>query len=600
MKHISGILVKSLFFFIATGGITQAETQFDTASHAIALYGDPLYDKDFTHFTYVNPQAPKGGSIKLATTLNFDSLNPFILKGVKAPGISMVFESLMTGSLDEPATMYGLIAESVSIGKDYSSARFTLRKQARFSDGTPITPADVVFSFEKLAKEGDPAYQITLAPIQDVKQTGTHEVTFTFKETGNRELPQVAAGMPIFSKAYYTTNAFDKTSLSAPLGSGPYLVDKVDQGRSISYKRDPNYWGSTLPVNVGQYNFDKVHYTIYKDETVALEALKAGEFDYHEEYIARNWATAYSIPAIKTGKFIKREVKHNNAAGMQGFIFNLRRNKFSDIRVRQAIGLTLDFEWMNKTIFYSAYLRTSSYFENTSFAARGLPDAAELALLAPMRDQLPETVFTTAYSPPKTDGSGNARENLILAQKLLNDAGWVIKDGKRVHKDSAEPLTVEFLLHQPSMERVVAPMRKNLARLGIEASIRNVDSSQYQKRLDEADFDMISLWVNRGVSFPGNEQVSYWHSKQADIAGSNNIAGVKNPAIDSLLALLIKAQTLGELTSAARALDRVMLHQHYVIPHWFVSNFRIAYWDKFGIPTTTPKYNVGLFTWWAK
>lgn len=564
-----------------------------------ALYGEPKYKPGFTHFEYVNPDAPKGGMAKLAETGTFDSLNPFILKGVKAPGLADTFETLMVSSLDEPMSMYGLVAQSVSVPADHLSATFELRPEAQWHDGTSISADDVVFSFETLKTKGDPTYKILYTPIKECKKTGERSVTFTFADATNRELPMIAAQMPILSQSYYTTHDFEKTTLDAPMGSGPYKVESVQQGRSITYKRAENYWAKDLPVNRGMYNFDTIRYDMYRDENVTLEGLKAGEYDFRREYIARNWATAYDTPAIKEGKLIKREIPDATPQGMQAFIFNTRKPMFADARVRQAIDLSLDYEWVNKTIFYGAYVRNASFFENTEFQATDVPKGLELELLKPFKGILPPQLFTQAFKNPVTDGSGNARDNLLLAQKLLEEAGWTIKDGKRVNA-KGEPLTIEFLLRQPTMERVIGPMRKNLERLGIAASIRMVDDSQYQKRTDEGDFDIVSIWVNRGVFFPGNEQVALWHSSQADVKGGNNLGGIKNKAVDAMLDVLTKAKSKDELLAAGRALDRILLWEHYVIPNWHSGSFRICYWNKFGLPKVLPKYNLGFQTWWAK
>ncbi len=581
-------------FWLLISGVANA-----TPSHCLSLYGECKYGEDFKNFDYVNPNAPKGGVVKLAETGTFDSLNPFILKGVKAPAISGIFDSLMVQSQDEPQTMYGLIAESVDVEKDNSAAEFVLRKQAKFHDGTPITADDVVFSFTTLRDKGDPTYKIMFAPIAKCEKTGEHSVKFSFSDNKNKEAALIAASIPIFSKAYYAKVDFEKTTLEAPLGNSAYKVENVEQGKSITYKLVDDYWAKNLPVNRGQYNFSTMRYDMYRDENVTLEGLKAGAYDFRREYIARNWATAYDAPAVKDGRIVKREIPDGTPQGMQAFIFNTRLGKFADWRVREAIGLALDYEWVNKTIFYGAYARNSSFFENTEFAATGMPSASELKLLKPFAKDLPLEIFEKPFENPKTDGSGNARENLLKAQKLLEDAGWKVVDGKRVSA-SGEQLAIEFLLRQPTMERVIAPMRKNLDRLGITSSIRMVDDAQYQKRTDNSEFDIVSVWLNRGVFFPASEQVSLWHSSQADVKGGNNLAGLKNPAVDAVLAALTKAKNKEELIAAGRALDRVLLFEHVVIPNWHSNSFRVAYWDKFGIPEITPKYNLGFQAWWIK
>lgn len=568
--------------------------------HGIVPFGKLKYPKDFEHFDYVNPDAPKGGKMRLAYSAAFDSLNPFILKGVSAPGMHYVFETLMTPSLDEPQAYYGLIAESIDLASDRSHADFILRQQASWHDGQPITSEDVVFSFNTLKEKGHPQYRILYGPIEQVEALGAHRVRFHFSEPDNRELPILAASMTVLPKHYYQAHPFDKTTLEPPLGSGPYRVASVDQGRSITFERVDDYWGADLPVNRGRYNVDIIQYDVYRDETVALEAIKSGRYDFREEYIARNWATAYDIPAIEKGELIKTKIPHKIPRGMQAFLFNLRQDRFADIRVREAIALAMDYEWMNDTLFYGAYDRSRSFFQNTRFMAGGLPSGAERALLEPQAEHLPEAVFTQPFQNPVTDGSGYPRDNLLRAQALLNEAGWIMRDGRRVHADTGEPLSVEFMMRQRTFERVVTSIIRNLERLGIKGRFRYVDDSQYQKRIDSRDFDIISIWWNRGVFFPGNEQIGYWHSSQADVVGANNLSGLKNPAVDALLGALTQATTLEELTSAGRALDRALLHLHLVIPHWHLSAWRVLYWDRFGRPDIAPSYGLGLETWWSK
>ena len=588
----------ALLLAVAVPGDVLAAT-----SYCLSLYDACKYPANFKHFDYVNPEAPKGGAIKLAEIGTFDNLNPFILKGVKAPGIGDLFESLMVQSMDEPQTVYGLVAQSIDVAVDNSSAEFVLRKEARWHDGTAVTPDDIVFSFDTLKNKGDPTFKILYTSVAACQKTGDHTVKFTFTDAKNRELPLIVSQMPILSKAYYATHDFEKTTLEAPMGSGPYDVESVDQGRSIIYKRVENYWGKDLPVNVGQYNFAHIRTDMYRDENVALEALKSGEYDFRREYIARNWATAYDAAAVKNGRIIKREIPDQTPQGMQAFIYNTRRDKFADPRVREAIDLSLDYEWVNKTIFYGAYVRNASFFENTDFQAKGIPQGKELELLKPFAGELPPALFTQPFANATSDGSGNNRENLLKAQKLLEDSGWVIKDGKRINANKnsgSEQLSIEFLLRQPTMERVIGPMRKNLERLGIASSIRIVDDSQYQKRTDGYDFDIVSIWINRGVFFPGSEQMALWQSAQADIKGGNNLGGIKSKVVDTLLDALTKAKNKEDLVAAGHALDRVLLWEHYVIPNWHSGVFRVAYWDKFGLPQVLPKYNLGFQAWWVR
>jgi microcin C transport system substrate-binding protein len=575
-------------------------SQAAQAGHALVLFGEPKYSPKAKHFEYVNPEAPKGGIVKLDTPAGFDSLNPYILKGIAAPGMSYLWDSLMTPSLDEPQSYYGLIAEDAVLSKDKATLTFTLNPKAVWHDKSPITPDDVVFSFYTLRDKGDPSYKLQYAPVVDVKKTGERRVTFTLAKDAPRDLPFIIAGMPVLSKTYFTKHDFEKTTLTPPLGSGPYTIAKVDAGRSITYARVVDYWAKDLLARKGQFNFDQIRYDVYRDDTVALEALKAHATDLHEEYIARNWATAYDTPALKRGELIKYAAPHKIPRGMQAFIYNLRLSKFSDPRVREAIAQTLDFEWMNHRIFFDAYGRNTSFFQNTDFAATQLPDKDELALLAPFKKDLPPEVFTKVYAPPHTDGTGNNRDNLLYAQKLLNDAGWKLIDGKRVNEKTGEVLTLEFLVRQRTFERVVASMIHNLKRLGITATLRLVDDAQYQKRLEKKDYDVISIWWNQGLLFPGNEQQALWHSSQADVAGSQNLTGLKNHVVDFLVDKIINAREIKTLTTASRALDRVLLANQLIIPHWSINTFRVAYWNIFEMPKTRPYYALGFDSWWMK
>lgn len=566
--------------------------------YGLSLWDRLKYPETFTHFDYVNPPAPRGGEVKLAATGTFDSLNPFIVKGNKAPGIAACFESLMVGSLDEPQSFYGLVAKSAVMAPDRSWIEFTLRPEARFHDGSPITAEDVVFSLETLKKEGDPTYHIQYEPISKAEPIDKYHVRFTFSDTSKRELPIIAAQIPILSKAYYTAHDFTQTTLEPPLCSGPYKVSSVNPGRSIIYTRVKDYWGDKLPVNIGQNNFDSIRYDMYRDESVELQAFLSGEFDFREENIARVWASGYESSALKEGKFKKERIDNKVPQGMQGLAFNLRRTKFADPRVREAIDLTLDFEWMNKSLFFSAYKRDTSYFLNTPYAAMGMPTKEERALLLPFKDQLPPKLFTEPFALSSTDGSGNDRPQLIKADELLNDAGWVIRDGRRVNAVTGEPLTMEFLFQTAVYEKVASPMRRNLKKLGIDASIRIVDGAQYVKRLETFDFDIMMIVVNKSVFYPGAEQQFWWHSSQADQQGSSNYVGVKSSVIDALLAHIANAKTEEELRPAARALDRVLLWEHYMIPNWYLGAWRVAYWNKFGRPNVIPPYSLGFQAWW--
>lgn len=578
---------------------------------ALTLFGTPKYPSWFRHFDYVNPNAPKGGTVKLMHPGSFDSLNMFILKGVKAPGLEMLNETMMTGALDEPQTYYPLLAKAFRLDPERKWIEFRLNPKARWHDGKPLTAEDVVWSLKILKTEADPVYRLAYAPLKKAKRIGTDIVRFAFTEPIQREAPILAATMPVLPKHFYRTDPketaeqsekaeFNKTTLTASLGSGPYKVKSVDVGRSIIFERVKDYWGANLPVNRGRHNFDIIRYDVYRDATVALEALKAGEYDMRQENIARNWATAYNIPALRDGRLIKVDIPNEVPQGMQAFFFNLRKPILADRRLREAIALTMDYEWTNKALFYNAYKRNSSFFQYTPFAAsKQLPGPKETALLEPYRDILPPRIFTEGFNLPVTDGSGQNRANLLKAQALLDEAGIPLVDGKRIDPNTGEPLRVEFLLNQATMQRVILPMRKGLRQLGIEGMLRIVDDSQYQKRVETRDFDIISNWINLGVFFPGVEQRSLWHSSQADMEGSPANSGLKNPAVDALLDKITNAHTLEELTPAARALDRILLWEHVAIPHWHNSTFRVAYWNKFGKPKIDPKYGFAFDSWWV-
>ena len=566
--------------------------------HGVAMHGDLKYSADFRHFEYVNPQALKGGEVRQSAIGSFDSLNPFILKGVSAAGIGRISESLMTGSEDEAFTQYGLIAETVEMPEDRTWVAFTLRPEARWHDGTPVTVEDVIFSLETLKTKGHPFYRAYYRDVVKAEKIGERKVKFTFAEGLNRELPLIVGELPIVSKVYYDTHDFEKTTLVSPLGSGPYRVESVDPGRSITYARVEDYWGADLPVRRGQHNFDTIHIDYYRDPTVAMEAFKAHEYDFRSENASKVWATAYVGEAFEDGRIVKQEIGHQIPTGMQSFVFNTRRDKFADPRLRRALGYAFDFEWTNKNLFNSAYTRTESYFSNSELASSGLPDDTEQALLEPFRDQIPVSVFDEVYETPKTDGSGNVRGNLRKALKLLAEAGWLIIGGKLVSPAHGQPLEIEFLIVSPLFERIIAPFIKNLEKLGISAKIRLVDSAQYQKRLEEFDFDMIVASIGQSPS-PGNEQNNYWTTLSADTPGSRNYAGIKDPAVDSLVASLIAAPDRDSLITATRALDRVLLSGYYVIPHWHIRSFRVAYWNKLARPAIAPIYSLGFDAWWV-
>ena len=570
-----------------------------TPLHGVAMHGEPRYEADFTHFDYTNPDAPKGGTVKLAAIGGFDSLNPFILKGRSATGIGLTFDALTVSSDDEAFSRYGLIAETIDMPEDRSSVTFTLRAEARFHDGHPITVEDVIWTFETLKSEGHPFYRSYYGSVTGAEKVGDRQVKFTFAGGENRELPLIISEMVVLPKHFWADREFQKADLNILLGSGPYRIEKVEAGRSITYQRVEDYWARDLAVSQGKYNYDTIRYDYYRDATIALEALKAGEYDFRSENSSKRWATGYQSPALENGLLKQELIPNDNPTGMQGFVFNTRRPLFEDPRVRQALAHAFDFEWTNKTLFYGAYTRTASYFSNSELASKGLPSGEELEILEAYRGRIPDAVFDTAYTPPLTDGSGNARDNLRTALELLKAAGWEVRDKKLTQLKSDEAMKFEMLLVSPAFERIVLPYKKNLERLGIEMSVRTIDGAQYQKRLENYDFDMIVSVIGQSLS-PGNEQRNFWGSEVADQPGSRNLAGIKDSAIDELIEQVISAPDREGLVQRTRALDRVLLHGHYVIPQWHMSAFRIAYWDKFARPAKTPKYALGFMdNWWV-
>jgi microcin C transport system substrate-binding protein len=565
--------------------------------HALALHGDLKYDADFSHFEYVNPDAPKGGTMRLATTGTFDSLNPFILQGTPAAGSGLIYDTLLTSSSDEAFSEYGLLAERIEVPPDGSWVAFYLRPEARWHDGEPLTSDDVVFSFNLLMTDGHPFYRSYYGSVADVEAIDERTVKFTFEGDINKELPLIVGQLPILPEHYWQDKDFTAPTLDAPLGSGPYRIADFDAGRNISYERVPDYWGANVPANVGKNNFGILSYDYYRDTTVAIEALKAYEYDFRSENIAREWANAYNIPEKDEGLFAQELIPNENNQGMQGFFFNTRLSKFADPQVRRALTYAFDFEWTNETLFYGQYVRTNSFFENSELAAEGVPTGLELEILERYRDELPEEVFNTPYELPVTDGSGNAREQLRTAQQMLADAGWEIQDGVLTNVDTGEVMEIEFLLIDPNFERIVSPFIQNLERLGVQTNIRTVDQAQYQNLVQDFNFDMIVSTIRQSLS-PGNEQRDMWTSDVADVTGSRNLAGIQDPVIDALVEEVISAPDRESLVAATRALDRALLWGHYVIPQWHIAAYRIAYWDKFGRPEISPKYSLGFITWW--
>ena len=568
-------------------------------AHGLSLFGDLKYGPEFVHFDYVEPNAPKGGTLHLATVGTFSTLNPFTLKGVSAAGAGFPFESLLEGAADEPDAAYGLIAAEVALAPDRRSVRFLLRPEARWHDSTPVTAADVAFSFEILTTEGAPSFATQLAGVDRVETSGDRNVTFHLVDPDNRKLPLIVGGMPIVSEAYFRGRSFGETTLEPPLGSGPYRVGKVDAGRFIAFERVADYWGAALPVMTGRYNFDTIFIDYYRDRTVLVEALKAGEYDFHEEFTSKVWATQYDIPAVEEGWLVKDVLPDNTPSGVQAFFINARLPKFQDRRVREALSYVFDFEWLNKNQFFGIYDRMASYFENSDLAARGLPSQAELAILEPHRGAVPEEVFTTEFVPPSTDGSGNNRRNLRSARALLKEAGWITRDGALVNEATGEPMTIEFLYFEPTFERIYAVFARRLERLGVGVTLRLVDSVSYEERMKSHDFEITTLRFVFNLS-PGAELNANFATATADQVGSSNAAGIKDPVVDALIAEVVGATDRDTLVAAARALDRVLLWGHYMIPQWYKGAHHLVYWDKFGRPALKPRYARGVIdTWWV-
>ncbi len=566
-------------------------------THGLSLFGAPALGKNFAHYPYVNPQAPKGGELRVAAIGSFDNLNNFTIKGSAAEGLGMIYDTLMDTSLDEPSTAYGLIAETVSHPADYASVTFVLRKQARFHDGSPVRAEDVAFSLEAL-RAANPFYRAYYRDVAGTDILGPHTIRIRFAARGNRELPLILGQLPILPKAYWTRDArsLEETTLDPPPGSGPYIIERINAGRSITYKRNENYWARDLNVAQGRFNFERIKYEYFGDDTIAFEALKAGDIDYRREFSSRIWATGYDTDAVTQNRLKLETVPLKNGKGMQAFIFNTRRSPFDDARVREALNWAYDFEWTNKNLFYGQYARTGSFFEGSELAATGKPDAAELKFLEPLRGQIPDKTFGPRIANPVADGSGNIRTHLRKARALLEEAGWKIDAGK-LKRGSAQ-FEMEFLLVQPAFERIVAPYIRNLERLGITARTRIIDPSQYQNRLNNYDFDAVVASFGQSLS-PGNEQRDYWSSQSADTPGGKNLIGIRDPAVDALIEKLIFAASRAELVAATRALDRVLLSNHYVVPQWHAPHERLAYWQKLAHPARMPGLALGFpDLWW--
>ena len=564
--------------------------------HGIAMHGSPKYGAGFEHFDYVNPDAPKGGEFRRALTGTFDSLNPFIIKGVRAYGRHLVFETLTRRAWDEPFSLYGLVAESIEVPDDRSSVTFTLRPEARFHDGSPITVDDVVFSWETLKEQGRPNHRLYYRQVRRVERPGARAVRFVFDaESTDRELPMLMGLMPILSKSYYESVAFDETTLEPPLGSGPYRIERVEPGRTVVYRRDPDWWGRNLAVNRGQYNFDRIRYDYYRDADVMMEAFKAGDYDFRNEPSAARLATGYDFPAVVEGRVRVERLPHGRPSGMHALVFNSRREIFADRTVRYALAHAFDFEWINKTLLHGAYVRTGSIFDNSELGSRGVPEGGELALLEPFRDRLPPELFERPYVPPGKGGS--PRANLRKARRLLAGAGWTVRDGELRRESDGLPMAFEILLVRPGNEKIALEFARSLERLGAEARVRTVDTAQYQNRRNAYDFDMlIYRW---GVSLsPGNEQAFYWGSSAADEEGTRNYPGVRDPVVDSLVKRMTNVRAREDFVDTIRAMDRVLLWGHYFVPLYHRNDDHVAWWDKFDRPEVTPLYGTVVETWW--
>jgi len=594
--------LRTICFSTCVAGLFLASISANAAEpkHGLSAFGDLAYPADFKNFNYVNPDAPKGGTFSLVGwggVTTFNSLNNFILKGDAAQGLELLFDSLMTRAADEPDAVYGLVAENAEIADDRMSVTFKLRPEAKFNDGSPLTADDVVFSFDALKTKGHPIYAQTLADVEKAEALDPATVRYTFKGSLVRDLPLTVAGLPIFSKAYYATRDFSATTMEPPLSSGPYGVGKVSQGRTIEYKRNPDYWAKDLPVNRGRWNFDTMRYEYFRDRTAALEAFKADAYDFREEFTSKSWATEYDFPAIREGRVKKEVIPDETPSGTQGFFVNTRREQFKDPRVRKALGLAFDFEWANRYLFHNLYTRTQSYFENSTLKATGEPSEAERKLLDELGVPVLPEALGPAYLPPVTDGSGQDRKLLLEASKLLDEAGWKIKNGVRVN-DKGEPLKIEILNFEPAFERINAPYVKNVQLLGIDAKMRMVDPAQYQQRMKSFDFDITSQRYSMRDT-PGVELRSYFGSDAAKIDGSLNLAGISDPAVDALIERVIGAKSREELATASRALDRVLRAGQYWVSHWYKPSNNIAYWDRFSRPETKPRYDRGVLdTWW--
>lgn len=593
--HMVGVVMTT--FLISSLHAETVPPPQSQPTHGIAIFGDLKYPENFNHYDYVNPDAPKGGNVKLATTGGFDSFNPFVIKGDAAAGAGLLHCTLLDIAQDEPFSLYGYLAEKVEVAPDHKSVTFTLNKNAKFSDGSPVTVDDVIFSFNMQVKKGLPIFAQYYKDVMKVEKAGPDQVRFLFSTDRNRELPAILGQLYVFSKAYYTKHSFEAADLTPPVGCGPYKVKNFQAGQTVTYERIPEWWGENLPSQKGQHNFD-VTYVYFRDQSVQFEGFKGGAYDFHLENIAKNWATSYKIPAVTEGKIVLKEVPNQLPQGITMFAFNTRKPLFQDPKVRQALTEAFDFEWINKNLFFNSYVRARSYFNNSDMASSGLPQGDELALLEPFKDQLPAELFTEEFKLPVSNGSGQDRRLIEKANKLLEEAGWVIKNGQRVNQKTGEPFTFELLQNDPNYERSALALQRNLKSLGINMTIRTVTPSQYVERVQNYDYDMTFVGIPE-TETPGNEQRDFWVSAYANTPGGRNFAGIKDPIIDKLVPLLLDSQDRPTLKTRVHALDRVLLRGYYGIPGWYSKTSRFAYWNKFGHPTKAPKDGVGFSAWWV-
>lgn len=563
---------------------------------AVSVLGPPSLPAGFTAFPYVNPDAPKGGAVTLFALGGFDSFNPYIIRGTPADGLARIWDTLLTSNADEAGAAYAHLAESVEVSADRATITFTLNPAARFHDGSAVTAADVVFTFHALVTNGQPFYRLYYGAVAEVRPLSQRTVSFHLRSTESRELPLILGELPVLPAAFFADRDFSRPLRTPPIGSGPYRIASFAFDRSITYQRNPDYWAANLPSARGLFNFDTIQTEYFRDDTVAFEAFKAGHIDFRNENISKNWATAYNFPAVKRGLVERRRVRYRLPTGMQGFAMNTRRPIFADRRVRQAMAWAFDFEWENKNLFYGLYARTLSYFSNSDLASSGLPQGAELALLAPWRKELPPEVFTEPFTLPVTDGSGDNHKALLAAFHMLEGAGWHVKGGKLTNS-SGQAFTFEILLPDPTFERVSLPYTAWLKRLGVTATVRVVDPAQYQQRMNDFDFDM-TMTVFPQSDIPGNEQRNFWTCAAAHAPGSQNLMGVCSPAVDALVEKLIAAPDRPALLAAAHALDRVLLWGWYMVPQWHSDYFNLAFWNRFGFPTQPVRTGFVFDAWW--